>query len=191
MSAPAVSQARNVWRNCMWVGKPFHVKGKNWLDGDVTIKLRVFKNYQPGLSAINYVAAPQNNNNPMYEFSFDDLSTITGNNDAAKAALDLIQVVPNPYYAASDYETNQVDNRVKVVNLPDECTVTIYSLNGTLVRRFEKGTSDITSIDWDLKNYKNIPVASGLYIFHIKAPGIGERIIKWYGVLRPFSLDNF
>lgn len=191
VSAPAVSQARNVWRNCMWVGKPFHVKGKNWLDGDVTIKLRVFKNYQPGLSAINYVAAPQNNNNPMYEFSFDDLSTITGNNDAAKAALDLIQVVPNPYYAASDYETNQVDNRVKVVNLPDECTVTIYSLNGTLVRRFEKGTSDITSIDWDLKNYKNIPVASGLYIFHIKAPGIGERIIKWYGVLRPFSLDNF
>lgn len=127
----------------------------------------------------------------MYQFSFDDLSTIIGDNDVARAALDLIQVVPNPYYAASDYETNQVDNRVKVVNLPDECTVTIYSLNGTLVRRLEKGTSDITSVDWDLKNYKNIPVASGLYIFHIKAPGIGERIIKWYGVLRPFSLDNF
>ena len=169
---------------------PFHVRGKKWLDGEARIRLRVFKNYQPGLSSGFEVAAPQNDNNPMYEFSFGDLATLTGDNNTAKSALDLIQVVPNPYYAASDYETNQVDNRIKVVNLPDECTVTIYSLNGTLVRRLEK-SSEKTSIDWDLKNYKNIPVASGLYIFHITAPGIGERIIKWYGIVRPFSLDNF
>lgn len=191
LSNPPVSQSRNVWRNCMWVGIPFHVKGKTWLDGEVRIRLRVFKNYQPNLSAVHSVANPQNNNNPMYEFGFDDLAAITGDNDVARSALDLIQVVPNPYYAASDYETNQVDTRVKIVNLPDECTVTIYSLNGTLVRRYEKSTSGKTSIDWDLKNYKNIPVASGLYIIHVKAPGIGERILKWYGVLRPFSLDNF
>jgi hypothetical protein len=175
----------------MWAGIPFHVKGKTWLDGEVRIRLRVYKNYQPNLSAVHSVANPQNNNNPMYEFGFSELAAITGNNDAARAALDLIQVVPNPYYAASDYETNQVDNRVKIVNLPDVCTVTIYSLNGTLVRRYEKSTSDKTSIDWDLKNYKNIPIASGLYIIHVKAPGIGERILKWYGVMRPFNLDNF
>ncbi len=190
VSDPAVSQARNVWRNAIWTGMPFHVRGKKWLDGEARIRLRVFKNYQPGLSSGFDVAAPQNDNNPMYEFSFGDLATLTGDNNTAKSALDLIQVVPNPYYAASDYETNQVDNRIKVVNLPDECTVTIYSLNGTLVRRLEK-SSEKTSIDWDLKNYKNIPVASGLYIFHITAPGIGERIIKWYGIVRPFSLDNF
>ena len=127
----------------------------------------------------------------MYNFSMDKLSPTIGDNPAARAALDLIQVVPNPYYAASNYETSQVDSRIKIVNLPDNCTVTIYALNGTLVRRLEKGTSSSTSLDWDMKNYANIPVASGLYLFHIKAPGIGERIVKWYGVMRPIDLDSF
>ena len=47
------------------------------------------------------------------------------------------------------------------------------------------------SIDWDLKNDKSIPVASGVYLFHISAPGIGERTIKWFGVMRPTDTSNF
>jgi hypothetical protein len=121
----------------------------------------------------------------------DNLTPTIASNDAARAALDLIQVVPNPYYSASGYETSQVDSRVKIVNLPDQCTVSIYALNGTLIRRLEKSTSSITSLDWDLKNYANIPIASGLYIMHIQAPDIGERIIKWFGVMRPIDLDSF
>lgn len=127
----------------------------------------------------------------MYYFSLNNLAPTIGSNEVAKSALDLIQVVPNPYYASSAYETNQVDNRVKIVNLPDVCTISIYTLSGTLIRRFEKGTSDRTSIDWDLKNFRNIPISSGLYIIHVKVPGVGERIIKWFGVMRPIDLDSF
>jgi hypothetical protein len=46
-------------------------------------------------------------------------------------------------------------------------------------------------MDWDLKNQSNITIASGLYIFHIDAPGIGEKIVKWFGVVRPLDVQNY
>ncbi len=185
------SARRNLWRNCAWAGIPFHVQGLNWLEDEVRIQLRVTRSYATGYTSRDVSAAPQNNNQPMYYFSLNNLAPTIGSNEVAKSALDLIQVVPNPYYASSAYETNQVDNRVKIVNLPDVCTISIYTLSGTLIRRFEKGTSDRTSIDWDLKNFRNIPISSGLYIIHVKVPGVGERIIKWFGVTRPIDLDSF
>lgn len=187
--SPSIS--RNIWRNCAWAGVPFHPKGTDWLREEIRIRMRVVRRYRSGYTANDVSPTPENNNQPLYNFSMDNLTPTVGNNDAARAALDLIQVVPNPYYSASGYETSQVDSRVKIVNLPDVCTVSIYALNGTLIRRLEKSTSSITSLDWDLKNYANIPIASGLYIMHIQAPDIGERIIKWFGVMRPIDLDSF
>ena len=113
----------------------------------------------------------------------NDANTLT-------SVLDIINIVPNPYYAFSSYETNQLDNRVKVTNLPDICTVTIYDLNGNRIRQFKKADK-ITSIDWDLKNERNIPIASGTYIIHVDVPGIGETILKWFGIMRPVDLNNF
>jgi hypothetical protein len=104
--------------------------------------------------------------------------------------LDLINVVPNPYYAYSEYERNQLDNRVKFTNLPEKCTIRIYTVNGTMVRRITKDSPQ-TYVDWDLKNQANIPVASGLYIVHVEVPGVGEKILKWFGVMRPADLDAY
>jgi flagellar hook assembly protein FlgD len=115
---------------------------------------------------------------------------VLNNNEALTNALDMINVVPNPYYAFSLYETNKLDNRVKITNLPEECTVTIYDMNGTMIRQFKKA-DPLTSLDWDLKNGKNIPIASGTYIIHINVPGAGEKVLKWFGVMRPVDLDNF
>ena len=191
ISGVSVARARNVWRNCIWAGIPFNVTGKAWLSGETRIKLRVQKPYYKDYSAINPESAPQNSNNPMYEFSFEGLETSTSNNTSATSALDIIQVVPNPYYSASEYETAPLDNRVKIVNLPDQCTISIYTLSGTLIRTFVKDNRTSTSVEWDLKNFKNIPISTGLYIIHVNAPGIGEKILKWYGVMRPVQLDNF
>ena len=30
-----------------------------------------------------------------------------------------------------------------------------------------------------------------MYIIHIDAGEIGEKILKWFGAMRPFDLDNF
>ena len=121
--------------------------------------------------------------------------------EVAVEALDLINVVPNPYYAYSAYETRRFDNIVKITNLPAKCVVTIYSLDGKFIRQYDRaensnasipeqgviGEQMNASVDWDVKNARGIPVASGVYLIHVVAPGIGERTLKWFGVARTFD----
>jgi len=133
---------------------------------------------------------------PMYTFSFDTPS-VTGNSELLISVIDHINVVPNPYYAYSEYETGKRDNRVKITNLPEKCEITIFNMQGALVRNFLKD-DPLTSIDWDLKNHQSIPIAGGMYIIHVKIeiPDESgnlveyEKILKWYGVLRQPDLDN-
>ncbi len=158
-----------------------------------------------GVGTVTTVA-PTNNFNPMYTFGTGDLANNPNNSEAAKSALDLVNVVPNPYYAFSSYETSQLDNRIKVTNLPSQCTVSIFTMSGTLIRRFVRDVesdnsegqvynpatrNEDTSLDWDLKNQKGIPIASGMYLIHVEAPGVGEKTLKWFGMIRPIDLDTF
>lgn len=152
-------------------------------------------------------AAPVNNNFGYYKFNTFDIYTEINNADKMKSALDLINVVPNPYYAYSTYEQNRIDNRVRITNLPNKCRIKIFTLNGTLVRTFNRdvsGQEDVNETeldftknkriafqDWDLKNQSGIPVASGLYIIHVDVPGVGEKILKWFGVMRPLDLQSY
>ena len=135
-------------------------------------------------------ANPINDDYPAYRFNTSDIATITSDIETAENALDLIRVVPNPYYAYSGYEVNQLDNRVKITNLPERCTISIYTVNGTLVRQYTKDETD-TYVDWDLKNFAGIPIAGGVYLIHVNAPGIGEKVVKWFGALRPVDLNSF
>jgi len=114
----------------------------------------------------------------------------------------MINVVPNPYYGYSAYETTQFTNIVKITNLPPKCDVTIYSLDGKFIRQYNRDEVGIPvnaphrgieemqispALEWDLKNSKGIPVASGVYLIHVSAEGLGERVIKWFGVARKFD----
>jgi hypothetical protein len=150
---------------------------------DVTIKLRINKEYK------NYVATGENNGRPMYSWSMDDIATVTSSQDMLKEALKMINIVPNPYYAFSEYERSRLETKVKITNLPEKCTVKIYTVNGKLIRTFKKD-SPITSIDWDLTNFKSIPVAGGVYLIHVEVPGIGEVVLKFFGGLRQVDLQG-
>jgi len=183
-----------VWENVMWVGIPLSVENETWLDNDVRIRFRVKRPYDKFYStpaSANYNTNPQNANYPMYSFSTANLVTVKGDLQTAKDALDLINVVPNPYYAWNSYETNQVDNRVRITNLPPQCTISIYSTSGQLIRQYTKDDPEVTFLDWDLDNHAGIPIAGGLYLIHVKAPGVGEKVIKWFGALRPIDLNAF
>ncbi|HIE15824.1 MAG TPA: hypothetical protein EYP69_02755 [Bacteroidales bacterium] len=156
---------------------------------DVRIKLRMANPYKKDINT--YAKAnPQNDNYPMYSFSTKGFEPTTNDLLTAQDALDLINIVPNPYYGYSEYEKSQVENLVKITNLPQKCTISIFTINGTLIRRFKKDNA-LTYQDWDIKNEYGIRVASGLYIIHIDAPGIGEKILKWFGSMRPTDLSNF
>lgn len=188
-NAPSEPTKRGVYKDAMWVGTTMGIEGKPFLSNDVTIRLRVRKPYAENLSTVG-ASNPVNNNINRYTFSTADIFARINNADAAKRALDIINVVPNPYYAFSAYERNQLDNRIKITNLPQRATIRIFTLNGTLVRTFKKD-DPLTSLDWDLRNQAQIPIASGLYIIHVDVPGVGEKILKWFGVMRPIDLDTF
>jgi hypothetical protein len=182
-------QKRLVYKNAMWVGLPMLNSNETLLSNEVKIRLRVSKPYKR-YWAIAGSPNPTNNDYPMYQFTTGDISTETNNAEVAKNALDMINVVPNPYYAYSGYESNQLDNRIKITNLPEKCTISIYTVNGTLVRQYSKDETR-TSLDWDLKNNAGIPIAGGIYLIHVNAEGIGEKVIKWFGTLRPVDLNSF
>jgi hypothetical protein len=169
----------------------------------------------------NIKANPQNNNFPMYSFNTNELAALYGDKDVAKNALDLIKVVPNPYYGNSSYElTGRAETKVRITNLPNKCTIKIFNLSGTLIRTIKRDVTGLESlytkpaygnqatstalggndinrslrtpyVEWDMKNQSNIAIASGLYIFHIDVPDVGEKIIKWFGVMRPLDLQNY
>ncbi len=205
----------NQLQKITWACMPFLNPGSKMLsykDGlipnDVTIKLRVDKSYKvedfnarTGSGVKNYY--------PTYNFKIggkqaDALTTQTIENE-----LDQVQVVPNPYYGFSDYETNQFVNTVYITNLPAKSNVTIYTIDGKFIKDFKKDESKIElselvdkkkvynrgtresnlsgELAWDLKNSKGIPVSSGVYLIYVNAPGKGERVIKWFGINRQFD----
>ena len=198
--------AMEVFGSVMWVGMPLATAFDNarlaQIPTDVKISLRVRQPYKRNyINNLNGASAsPQNNNFPMYEFTItNNIASSVGNLELAKSELDQVSVVPNPYFAASLYEGDQVENLVKICNLPPDCYVTIYSVDGTVVRKLRGPSrnlvsgrgSALTSIDWDLKNHKGLPISGGAYLIHIKADGVGEKIVKWFGALRPVDLNSF
>jgi len=102
-------------------------------------------------------------------------------NALASSQLNNIYVVPNPYVVFSSMEQPGVtsDKRGEQVlefrNLPPKCTIRIYTITGELVKTIEK--DDMTNYArWDLLSYEAQRLAYGVYIYHVDAPGIGQKI---------------
>ena len=155
-----------------------------FIKGDLKLRFRVVGQYC--VDELDYAkpdSMTQNDNLPMYTFNTKDMAVISSPELNALDALKLIHVVPNPYYGSQAYTSSEGENIVKVINLPETCTVSIYALNGNLIRRISNDSGQ-SFIDWDLKNQYGNRIASGVYIFHIDAPGKGERILKWFGAMQ-------
>ncbi|MFZ9029333.1 MAG: T9SS type A sorting domain-containing protein, partial [Crocinitomicaceae bacterium] len=179
---------RNFYSSISWVLNPRLTPGQQNLGSDVTIRLRVSKEYT------DYVATGINGGRPMYSWSMDDVGTDIESRDRLAEAIDLINVVPNPYNAYSEYEKNRLDSRVKITNLPERCTVTIYDSRGKLVKQFKKDSPQ-TYQDWLLTNHAGIPVASGVYLIHVEVRNetgevIGHKIVKSFIAMRQVDLQN-
>lgn len=181
---------RKIFTSAMWCSIPLSVDGEQWLGNECRVRIRVSKAYAKNYSTFGS-ASPQNNNYPMYSFNTSSLMTVTNDQPTAKNALDMINVVPNPYYAMDDYEQSVYDNKIKITNVPTKCTISIFNLSGTLVRKFENDNPNVTSIDWNLRNEAGKLVSGGVYIIHVYSPGIGERCIRWFGSMKTIVESGF
>ena len=205
LSAGSASRFRGTINSMGWVGYPLLAEGAEFAsieDGliptETRIELRVSKRFEPYISGNDpaeqlvdpvAVQAKENRYAPLYTFTSKGLTAQTGQTNIVDENLKQIRVVPNPYYAYSEYESNRLDNRVKFTNLPQNITLSIYTVEGTLIRVFSKNNTE-TIIEWDLKNDANIPISSGIYYIHANVPGVGEYIFKWMGVMRKVDLQN-
>ena len=103
--------------------------------------------------------------------------------------------MPNPYIASSILDQSGGGRRIDFVNLPDKCTIRIYSLGGNLVNVLNHigasrtGWGNFVDVDaiqpdnspftftgydnhggtepWNMQNRFGQTVASGLYFFHV------------------------
>ena len=107
------------------------------------------------------------------------------NRSVAKKSLDRIVVVPNPYVAAASWEqklppgiiSGRGERKIGFINLPETCTIRIYTTRGYLVRLIEHESTIADGTEfWDLKTKDGMEVAFGLYFFHIDADELGEKL---------------
>ena len=119
------------------------------------------------------------------------------NSSAAVLANDLdVFIYPNPYrvdvdYAGLGFENRTGDipdpergRRIHFANLPPVCTISIYSLDGDLIRSFEhdypEGGAGSMHDSWDLITRNSQTVVSGMYYWVVEAPErtqIGKLVI--------------
>ena len=188
-----------LFNNVMWTSIPMPTitREEDWLQSTATIKIRVSRPYLRYSSRWyddpSYAPnAGANEGYPLYQFTTKNLvPKNVESQEEMQTVLDEINIVPNPYYGFSQYEQTALENYVRIVNLPAKCTISIYTVNGTLIRTLTKGDAGSSFVQWDLKNHANIPISGGVYIIHVKADGIGERTLKFFCAMRPTDLNGF
>jgi hypothetical protein len=90
-----------------------------------------------------------------------------------KNELNQIRVVPNPYLVASLFEPEFGELRrepvrqIQFINLPQECTIYIFTIAGDLVKTI-KHNAPVGTEKWDLRAEGGREIASGIYLYVVK-----------------------
>ena len=72
------------------------------------------------------------------------------------------------------------ERQLHFIHLPAQCTIKIFNVRGQLIQTLEHDSplNDGTEI-WDMLSRDNLEIAYGIYIYHVEAEGIGEKIGKF------------
>jgi hypothetical protein len=105
----------------------------------------------------------------------------------AKAELDKIRVVPNPYVVSnsweplSPYTSGRGPRELHFTHLPSKCTIRIFNVRGQLVREINHDSPNIadgTEV-WNMLTKDELDISYGIYIYHIDAGSIGQTTGKF------------
>ncbi|WP_337872848.1 hypothetical protein [Ignavibacterium sp.] len=128
----------------------------------------------------------------IYPFTAEDKYTFITKGQSLNSELAKQQfseepyVVPNPYVAAASFEPQRFavmgrgERKIEFRNLPANCTIRIYTLNGELVQTLKHdGNINKGFVEWNLRNSDQLEIAPGLYIYHVDGGDIGTFIGKF------------
>ena len=139
-------------------------------------------------------------------FTNDSLTfTVSANQriDAAlvKNKMQDIRVVPNPYVASNMMEQSVVNKflnqrrRMLFTNLPERCTIKIFTVSGNLIRELVAPDDAVTGysgfgdtntglLHWDMLTKEGLEIAAGMYFYHVEDEGTGEEISGKFAVIK-------
>jgi hypothetical protein len=118
------------------------------------------------------IPARVNTESDVFTWTAPQPDTVVGANE-----LDAIKAVPNPFYLFGPYDPTVGNYQIKFHHLPMVCSISIYNLAGDFITRIDKN-DDTPIATWNLQSDNRIPVASGIYIYVVDAPGFGQKIGK-------------
>ncbi len=167
------------WASAMWCAIPVLNPEYEFLECDVKIKLRVATPYYRGNFEFE-VENPINDNNPVFTFSTRGLQAETSMSDVLQDALETINITPNPYYWGNHYGNYTYNDYVRVINLPKNANISIYNSSGCLIRKITKNDTN-SYYQWDMTDKNGNIIPHGMYIIHVEIPGVGEKVLKWFG----------
>jgi hypothetical protein len=111
---------------------------------------------------------------------------VTGNRmdeEVNESALDDVHVAPDPYIVVNPLEPRarnlpgRGERRIDFRQLPAACTIRIFTISGRLVKTISHTGGEYNSTaSWDLRSDDGLNVSYGVYIYHVDAPGIGEKV---------------
>ncbi|MFA4923666.1 MAG: hypothetical protein WC557_05685, partial [Ignavibacteriaceae bacterium] len=125
---------------------------------------------------------------PFSVYDNYSFTTVSQKVDAEKAKSDIekVAVVPNPYVGAARWElqrltqTGRGERRIYFTHLPKEATIKIYTISGDHVKTLYHNSELLDGqLAWDLTSKEGLEIAPGVYIYHVDAPGVGEKIDKF------------
>ena len=108
--------------------------------------------------------------------------------------MERIKVVQNPYIVTNSWELrNQYSDgrgemEIHFTHLPPRCTIRIFNIRGQFVNTLEHeggsgGQEEVPEFNgtytWNMLSKDNLEISYGIYIYHIDAPGLGEKIGKF------------
>jgi hypothetical protein len=118
-------------------------------------------------------------------FVFTSAAQYIDQNKAGQEFKEDPYVVPNPYVGSASFEAERFaisgrgERRIEFRNLPEKCTIRIFTVRGELVQTLSHDGSMLGFVAWDLRTKDNLDVAPGLYIFHVDGNDLGKKIGKF------------
>jgi hypothetical protein len=108
-------------------------------------------------------------------------------NSLAKAELDKIKVVPNPYIVTHSGEerllsfqsSGRGEREIRFTYIPPGSKISIFTVRGELVKTLRSESLYVGDVFWNLRSEENIDVAFGVYVYVVDAPNIGTKIGKF------------
>ncbi len=107
---------------------------------------------------------------------------VSSDKEVIKSGLEGVRVVPNPYIVNARWEQLENNRRLRFMYLPEECTISIYTIVGELVKKIDH-TNGVGDEDWNLTNESGVEVAFGVYIYVIETPS-GEKVIDKFAIIK-------